>query len=72
MFGNHEKLNFEPNVYKKERSIYMYFDHEYKQNGINKVSAFMNMKIFVMDGISLTQFGFFSLKGIYGFKPDCR
>ena len=58
MFGNHEKLNFEPNVYKKERSIYMYFDHEYKQNGINKVSAFMNMKIFGMDGISLTQFGF--------------
>ena len=55
MFGNHEKLNFELNIYKKERSIYIYFDHEQKQNGWNKVSAFVNMKIFGMDGLSLTQ-----------------
>ena len=53
-FGNHEKLNFEPNIYKKERSIYMYFDHEFMQYGWYIVSAFVIIKSFGMDGISLT------------------
>ena len=44
------------NKYTKERqTIDLYFDHEYMLNTWNKVSAFLNIKSFGMEGRSLTQ-----------------